>query len=184
MVSTLPPGAIAQFMSLRRYMKFNRAPQAPVRLKGMGLWRFVGNASSFSNGIQAKRVSFNDPCAGISVPQSAKPGLFSGEPASFFTGVVAGTEGSSLRRWNSGKGTASRHGGSQDFFLEPLPDDQVVLVQVMWNRFLDAGKRGPPAVSRWNLQFPGWRLIGWTRRSSPVCWSLVPWKQACWRLIC
>ena len=39
---------------------------------------------------------------------------------------MAGTEGSSLRRWNSGKGTASRHGGSQDLFLEPLPDDQVV----------------------------------------------------------
>ena len=78
----------------------------------------MGNASSFSNGIQAKRVSFNDPCAEISVPQSAKPGLFSGEPASI--------EGSSLRRWNSGKGTASRHGGSQDLFLEPLPDDQVV----------------------------------------------------------
>ena len=86
----------------------------------------MGNASSFSNGIQAKRVFFDDPCAEISVPQSAKPGLFSGEPASFFTGVVAGTEGSSLRRWNSGKGTASRHGGSQDLFLEPLPDDQVV----------------------------------------------------------
>ena len=39
---------------------------------------------------------------------------------------MAGTEGSSLRRWNSGKGTASRHGGSQDLFLEPLPDSQVV----------------------------------------------------------
>ena len=86
----------------------------------------MGNASSFSIGIQAKRVSFNDPCAEISVPQSAKPGLFSGEPASFFTGVVAGTEGSSLRRWNSGKGTASWHGGSQELFLEPLPDSQVV----------------------------------------------------------
>ena len=86
----------------------------------------MGNASSFLNGIQAKRVSFNDPCAEISGPQSAKPGLFSGEPAYFFTGVVAGTEGSSLRRWNSGKGTASRNGGSQDVFLEPLPVDQVV----------------------------------------------------------
>ena len=80
----------------------------------------MGNASSFSNGIQAKRVSFNDPCAEISVPQSAKPGLFSGEPASFFTGVVAGTEGSSLRRWNTGKGTASWLGGPQEPFLEPL----------------------------------------------------------------
>ena len=86
----------------------------------------MGNASSLSNGIQAKRVSLNDPCAEISVPQPAKPGLFSGEPASFFTGVVAGTEGSSLRRWNSGKGTASWHGGSRDLFLEPLPDGQVV----------------------------------------------------------
>ena len=86
----------------------------------------MGNASSFSSGIQAKRVSFNDPCAEISVPQSAKPGLFSGEPASFFTGVVAGTEGSSLRRWNSGKGMASWKGGSQDLFLEPPPDGQVV----------------------------------------------------------
>ena len=52
--------------------------------------------------------------------------FFSGEPASFFTGVVAGTEGSSLRRWNSGKGMASWNGGSQDIFLEPPPDGQVV----------------------------------------------------------
>ena len=73
-----------------------------VRAKRMGLLRFVGNASSFLNGIQAKRVSFNDPCAEISGPQSAKPGLSSEEPASFFTGVVAGTEDYSLRRWNSG----------------------------------------------------------------------------------
>ena len=86
----------------------------------------MGNASSFSSGIQAKRVSFNDPCAEISVPQSAKPGLFSGEPASFFTGVVAGTKGSSLRRWTSGKGMASWNCGSQDIFLEPPPDGQVV----------------------------------------------------------
>ena len=86
----------------------------------------MGNASSFSSGIQAKRVSFNDPCAEISVPQSAKPGLFSGEPASFFTGVVAGTEGSSLRRWSSGKGMASWNGGPQDIFLEPPLDGQVV----------------------------------------------------------
>ena len=166
-VSTLPPGAIDQFMSfslvLRRYTKFNRAPQVPVRLK-----RFVGNASSFSNGIQAKRVSFNDPCAEISVPQSAKPGLFSGEPASFFTGC-------------------ERLPGMVDprnFFLSLFLMARLFLVQVMWNRFLDAGKRGPPAVSRWNLQLPGWRLIGWTRRSSPVCWSVVPWIHACWRLIC
>ena len=80
MVSTLPPGAIDQFMSfqpsIKTYTKFNRTPQVPVRLKGMVLWKFVGNASSFSNGIQAKRVSFNGPFAEISVPQSAKPGLF------------------------------------------------------------------------------------------------------------
>ena len=54
----------------------------------MGLLRFVGNASSFLNGIQTKRVSFNDPCAEISGPQSAKPGLFSEEPASFFLQVL------------------------------------------------------------------------------------------------
>ena len=42
----------------------------------MGLSSSVGNASSFLNGIQAKRVSFDDPCAEISGPQSAKPGLF------------------------------------------------------------------------------------------------------------
>ena len=59
-------------------------------------------------------------------PRQQSLAFFSGKPASFFTGVVAGTEGSSLRRWNSGKGTASRHGGSQDLFLEPLPDSQVV----------------------------------------------------------
>ena len=62
----------------------------------------VGNASSFLNGIQAKRVSFSGSSAGASVPQSAKPGLFpSGEPASFFTGVVAGTTGYRTRRWKS-----------------------------------------------------------------------------------
>ena len=92
----------------------------------MGLSSSVGNASSFLKGIQAKRVSFNDPCAEISGPQSAKPGLFSGEPASFFTGVVAGTDGYSLRRWNSGGGRAARHCGSQDVSLEQTSDDQVV----------------------------------------------------------
>ena len=66
----------------------------------------MGNASSFSKGIQAKRVSFNDPCAELSVPQSAKPGLFSGEPASFFTGVVAGT----VRRCWIGNGGRRRWG--------------------------------------------------------------------------
>ena len=73
----------------------------------MGLSSSVGNASSFLYGIQAKRVSLNGSCAGASVPQSAKPGLFSsscGEPASFFTGVVAGTTGHRTRRWQIGGG--------------------------------------------------------------------------------
>ena len=68
----------------------------------MGLSSSVGNDSSFLNGIQAKRVSFNDPFAEISGPQSAKPGLFFLRTRLLFTGVVAGTDGYSLRRWNSG----------------------------------------------------------------------------------
>ena len=64
----------------------------------MGLLRFVGNASSFLNGIQAKRVSNNDPCAEISGPQSA----------------------------NSGGGRAARHCGSQDVSLEQTSAVQVV----------------------------------------------------------
>ena len=43
----------------------------------------LGNASSFLYGIQAKKVSFFGPCAELSGPQSATPGLFSKEPASF-----------------------------------------------------------------------------------------------------
>ena len=48
------------------------------------------------------------PCAEISGPQSAKPGLFSGEPASFFTGVVAGTIGYRTRRWQTGGGRVKK----------------------------------------------------------------------------
>ena len=62
----------------------------------------------------------------ISGPQSAKPALFSEEPASFFTGVVAGTEGSSLRRWKSGGRRAARHCGSLDISLEQTSVVQVV----------------------------------------------------------
>ena len=73
----------------------------------MGLSSSVGNASSYLYGIQAKRVSFNSSYAEVSGPQSGKPGLFSGEPVSFFTGVVAGTN---KRRWLSvgGKGKAAQ----------------------------------------------------------------------------
>ena len=142
----------------------------------------MGNASSFSSGIQAKRVSFNDPCAEISVPQSAKPGLFSGEPASFFTGVVAGTDSSSLRRWSSGKGMASWNGGPEDIFLKPPLDGQVVSgtgvvepASRRWQKRSTCSQQVEPPVS--------WMLIGWSRRSSPVFWSVVPWIHACWRLI-
>ena len=86
----------------------------------------VGNASSFLHGIQATRVSFNGPCAEISGPQSAKPRLFSGEPASFFTGVVAVTVGCSTRRWNCGGGRVAQLGRSQDFSVEKLSAGQVV----------------------------------------------------------
>ena len=135
----------------------------------MGLSSSVGNASSFLNGIQAKSVSFNDPCAEISGPQSAKPGLFSGEPASFFTGVVAGTDGHSLRRWNSGGGRAAWHCGFQDVSLEQISADQVVCGAGDLCRLLGAGRRGPPAVtpsavSGWVLKLPCWRLIGCSRK--------------------
>ena len=70
----------------------------------------MGNASSFSKGIRAKRVSFNDPCSVLSVPQSAKPGLFSaGEPASAFEGTSGVVAGTVLRRWN-GNGGGRRWG--------------------------------------------------------------------------
>ena len=73
----------------------------------------MGGASGLLCGNQAKRVSFNGSSAGVSVPQSAKPGLFSvGEPVSFFTGVagvVAGTGSLVTRRWN-GKGGSRRWG--------------------------------------------------------------------------
>ena len=68
----------------------------------MGLTTYVGNASSFLYGIQDKMFSYNGSCAEVSGPQSAKPGHFSsGEPASFFTGVVAGTKDNRKRRWHS-----------------------------------------------------------------------------------
>ena len=57
----------------------------------------------------------------------------------FLTGVVAGTEGSSLRRWKSGRGTAAPHCGSQDVSLEPSSVDQVVC---------GAGD-GEPIARRW-----------------------------------
>ena len=44
------------------------------------------------------------PVQRYQVPSQQSLGLFSGEPASFFTEVVAGTESTSLRRWNSWKG--------------------------------------------------------------------------------
>ena len=101
LLSSLPPEAFQQFMNFQPDIpllhEIKSSSSSSGSAEGNGPVEFVGNASSFSSGIQAKRVSFNDPCAEISVPQSAKPGLFSGEPASFFTGVVAGTV---LRRWN------------------------------------------------------------------------------------
>ena len=86
----------------------------------------MGNASSFLYGIQAKKVSFNGPCAEVSGPQSAKPGLFSGEPVSFFTGVVAGSVGCSTRRWNCGRGRVARLGRSKDSSVEKISAGQVV----------------------------------------------------------
>ena len=89
----------------------------------------MGNASSFSKGIQAKRVSFNDPCAELSVPQSAKPGLFSGEPASFFTGVVAGTVrrcwigNGGRRRWGPGVQSSSDAASLQKVSAPVLPGE-------------------------------------------------------------
>ena len=65
------------------------------------------------------------PVQSIRSPVS-KAWPFSGEPASFFTGVVAGTEGCSLRRWNSGGGRAALHCGSQDVSLEQTSAVQVV----------------------------------------------------------
>ena len=83
--------------------------------------------------------------------------LFSEEPSSFFTGVVAGTEGYSLRRWNSGGGRAARHCGSQDVSLEQISADQVVC---------GAGDVEPIA-RRWEkrpTRCDCWRLIGCSRR--------------------
>ena len=82
----------------------------------MGLSSSVGNASSFLYGIQAKRVSFNGPCAEVSGPQLAKPGLFSGEPVLFFTGVVTGTN---KCRWHSvgGKGKTAQECSGPDVLV-------------------------------------------------------------------
>ena len=59
-------------------------------------------------------------------PSQQSLAFFLVNPPPFLQVLWAGTEGSSLRRWNSGKGTASWHGGSQELFLEPLPEGQVV----------------------------------------------------------
>ena len=137
----------------------------------------------FLNGIQAKRVSFNDPCAEISGPQSAKPGLFSEEPASFFTGVVAGTEGSSLRRWNSGRGTAARHCGSQDVSLEPPSVDQVVCGAGDVEPFARRWEKRPTRCDPKRGQRVG-PQISWIETDRLDAEFDSCWKQACLRLIC
>ena len=97
MESSMPREDIVRFMGLS--LPKIRALRVRVLAKGMGLSSSVGNVSSFLFGIQAKRVSFDGSCAEVSGPQSAKPGLFSfEEPASFFTGVVAGTKDYRKRR--------------------------------------------------------------------------------------
>ena len=102
----------------------------------MGLSSSVGNASSFLNGIQAKRVSFNDPCAEISGPCQQSLAFFWRTRLLFYRCC---TDDYSLRRWNSGGGTAARHCRSLDVSLE-----QFSFVQVGCG----AGD-GPPIARRW-----------------------------------
>ena len=66
------------------------------------------------------------PVQRYQVPSQQSLAFFSGEPASFFTGVVAGIDGYSLRRWNSGGERAAPHCGSQYVSLEQTSAVQVV----------------------------------------------------------
>ena len=87
----------------------------------------VGSASGLLDGNQAKRANFfKVSSSGSHVdPQSAKPGSFSSfEPASF-TGVVAGTKGCLMRRWNS---RVDRGGGMDDQVVVPAGSGRVTHV--------------------------------------------------------
>ena len=70
MVSALPLGIIERFMSLQpkieTLQEIQTSSSSSILAREMGLSSSVGNASSFLDGIQAKRVSFNGPCAEIS----------------------------------------------------------------------------------------------------------------------
>ena len=144
-------------------MKFNRAPQARVRLKGMGLWRFVGNASSILMGSRQKGFLLMIPMQRYQVPSQQSLAFFLVKPPPFLQVLWQVLK---VLLCDVGILERERLPGMVDpwmFFSSLFLSTRLFVVLVMWSRFLDVGKRGPPAVSRWNLQVPGWRLIGWTR---------------------
>ena len=110
-LASIPQEVVSKLVGFAPKIKTIQQVQTSSSSSSCIAWRVrllsspVGNASGFLYGIQAKSVSFNSSCAGASDPQSAKPGPFSsGEPACFFTCVMAGTKGYRTRRWQTGGG--------------------------------------------------------------------------------